>query len=119
MKNSHSSENKVDSTSGLGRERLFRIGVIVAIIVAFVVLISIGIYAGLNVLRSPTPTASTFDIDDDYSRIRATATAACVSFMEKFPGTPCPPSEDPDLSAMATQACFSFLEEFPGTPCPP
>jgi hypothetical protein len=96
-----------------------RVATIAAIVIAFIVLISVGIYAGLKVLGSPTSTPSSSGMYDDYSRLRATATAACVTFMDQFPGTPCPPPEDPELPVLATSACFSFIEEFPGTPCPP
>ncbi len=101
------------------RQKLTRLATISGIIMVFIALISVGIYAGLKVLQSPASTPSSFEIDNEFSKLSATATSACVAFIDEFPGTPCPPSEDTDFSALATQVCFSFIEEFPGTPCPP
>ncbi len=121
MTNFHDEEDNSDGENRLDQERVFRAAVIIGVIVAVLVLISAGIYVGLKVLRSPTstPPASKLEIDDDFSRLSATATAACATFLEQFSGTPCPPAEDPNILATATQACAVFIEQFPGTPCPP
>lgn len=126
MTNFHNGENNSDGEDKSKQERVFRMVVIFCVIVAVLIFVSAGIYVGLKVLGSPTATppasispTSSLDIDDEFSRLSATATAACATFLEQFSGTPCPPMEAPNFLATATQACTTFLEQFPGTPCPP
>ncbi len=126
MTNFHSGEYNSDGENKSEQERVFRMAVIIVVIVAVLIFVSAGIYVGLKVLGSPTSTppvsmspTSSLDIDDEFSRLSGTATAACATFLEQFSGTPCPPMEAPNILATATQACTMFLEQFPGTPCPP
>ena len=126
MTNFHNGEYNSDVETKSEQERVFRAAVIIGVIVAVLIFVSAGIYVGLKVLNSPTstPPASisptiSLDIDDEFSKLSATATAACATFLEQFSGTPCPPVEDPNFLATATQACAAFLQQFPGTPCPP
>lgn len=82
----------------------------VVIVVSGLLILFLVVFGGLawwNTMR---------DLDDqvDVGIRNATATAICLEFNERFPGTPCPLS-----AATATAACLAFNERYPGTPCPP
>lgn len=69
-------------------ERLFRLVVILLVILALCVLITLGMYTGTKILRSPSIFAGSGGTA--VPPLDATATAGCELFMQQFPGTPCP-----------------------------
>jgi hypothetical protein len=120
-------------------DKVFRRLVLVGAGLAFIVLIVIGAYLGYEKLWSSTSTATVAAEGEAVSspvqagvgtaeplsgtmpaqqQVQATATAACETFQQQFPGTPCPPIDQFFLGATATAACSDFHSLFPGTPCP-
>lgn len=94
-----------------------RLAVLIVIPLILITLISIAVVVGLRDSGgSKTPSAP--ELEQRFSSLSATATAACAQFIDDHVGTPCPPIIDPDFLATATQACAGFINLFPGTPCP-
>jgi hypothetical protein len=120
MKNERGSEVKDSTVQSNDQLRMRRVIIIGSAVVILITLISIGVFAGLRILGDATPTQVKLplQLEDEYSNLRATSTAACARFIDQFPGTPCPPLEDPKYIESATQACMTFQDQFPGTPCP-
>jgi hypothetical protein len=120
MTNEQRSEDKDLFQRSNDENKMRRVIIIGSAVVIFITLISIGVFAGLRIFGDATPTENPLpqQLEDEYTKLRATATAACARFMDQFPGTPCPPLEDSKFIESATQACTTFQEQFPGTPCP-
>jgi len=120
MTNEQRDKNKDSPVQSNDQLHMRKVIIIGSIVVILITLISIGVFAGLRILGDANPTEITLpqQLEDEYAKLRATATASCTQYMEQFPGTPCPPLEDSKYIESATQACMTFQEHFPGTPCP-
>lgn len=94
------------------------IGVIVLagiILLAVLAIYAVRSYPDLLGLRTATPLQP---LPSWTPRVEATATAACLTFLSQFPGTPCPEEAIPLIEVTLTVDCQHFEAIHPGTPCP-